>query len=82
MVVPSFLCYGLVCWPRKSQLAQLSWLDSDVPARPPQSRCGNRKSMMGLSTLECVMNLGKRADGMLIDIDQTALTRHASHQPS
>jgi hypothetical protein len=38
--------------------------------------------MMGLSTLECVMNLGKRADGMLIDIDQTALTRHASHQPS
>ncbi len=41
----------LACWPRRSQLAQLSWLDSDAPARRGgarrSNRCGNRKSMMG-----------------------------------
>lgn len=40
-------------WPRKSLLAQLSWLDSDMPARARRGgarrsgRCGNRKSMRG-----------------------------------
>jgi hypothetical protein len=48
MVVPSSLCCGLVCfmWARKSLLAQLSRLDSDVPARSPAEQVRKQNKQM------------------------------------